>query len=126
MPSRIPPAAREPGHHGGVLVGHVLGEQAGAAGGAHGARRELVLHRERHAMQRSQRRAALHRRLGPAGGLAGGLGSDRDVGAQPPVEAVDTLEVGVDQLDRRDLPGAHQLGQAGGAQEDVEAHGPGC
>src|SRR5207248_9608911 len=40
----------EAGHDGGVVVGHVVGEDARARRGAHATRVELVLHRERNAV----------------------------------------------------------------------------
>jgi hypothetical protein len=45
---------------------------------------------------------------------------------QPPVEAVDAVEVRLDQLDGRHLSGADEHGQPGGAQKEIEAHGRGC
>jgi hypothetical protein len=45
---------------------------------------------------------------------------------QPPVEAVDAVEVRLAQLDGRDLPGADERSQPGGAQKGIEAHGRGC
>ena len=117
----------EAGHDGRVVVGHVVGQDARARRGAHAARVELVLHRERDAVQRPERDAARDVVLRVSRGRQRRLAADRDVGAQAAVQPVDPLQVRARELDRGELLVADQRGLAGRAQEqDVVAHGPGC
>ena len=83
----------EPRDHGGVLGRHAVAVQARARGGPYACRVELILHRERHAVERPEGRAVAERLLRRAGLLERALPADRDVGTQRLVPPVDACEV---------------------------------
>ena len=117
---------REPRHHGGVLAGYVVGQQARPRRGPHAARGELILHREGHAVEGPERAAGHHGVLGLARGSQRRLARHRDVGTQPAVEAIDPLEVGAHHLHGRELLDADERGLPGRAEIDaIVGHGVG-
>ena len=108
------PAGRErPLDDDGVRVGDVPREQGGPEARLDPARRREVLDGDRHAVQRAQRLAGQHGRLGAArvpARLVRGDGAER---VQRGIEPVDPVEERIEHLDRRDLPRPDGVGQAG-------------
>ena len=68
--------ALQPLDDDGVLLRDMVGKEARAAGGQHPPRPDQVLHRERHAVQRTELLAGHHRHLGGHGGVARLVGGD--------------------------------------------------
>jgi hypothetical protein len=88
-----------------------------------GLRGAEVLQPDRHPRQRAGVVAALDGRRHVAGGLAGPLAEHRDVGVDVVAALVDPVEVGVDDVDRREVapPDARrEFGRRG--ERDVVAH----
>ncbi len=65
-----------------------------------------ILDAERNAVQRPTPLAGSDFLVGPARGGQSGLGHHHQEAVQPPVEALDAVEHGAGDLDRRDLPAA--------------------
>ena len=96
----------EPGHHWSVGGGHVVGEHVARVRGGEAGDIVDVLDRERDARQRRLRLVGVDRLCG----AACTLGVDRDVAPQQMVDPFDALQVGLGQLDRRDLSPSHRVG----------------
>jgi hypothetical protein len=98
-------------------------EHPRAERGRKAERVDLVLHAVRQAMERPAGLAAADLHLGPPRRRQRAIGIDRDPGAQAPVIAVDPVEGGAHELDRRDRPLADEAGLLGAAQMDEVGHG---
>jgi hypothetical protein len=70
-----------------------------------------VLVRDGEAVQRADLRAGGERRVGGVGRGSRTVGVQGDDGVQRRVDPVDAVQVGVEQLARRDLPSPDQAGQ---------------
>ena len=104
-------------HDGRVLGRHVVAVERCPERRAHPFGDHEVLDRERHAVQRPERRAPLAERpLGGPGVAPRLIGRQRHEGVQVRVEPVDAVEHRVHHLDRRDLAAANERGQLGGGQ----------
>ena len=90
-----------------VVVGHVVREQRRAEGRRPPGGGVGVLHRERQAVQRTQRTAAGLVLVGRAGAGAGPVLVERDDRVELGVAGGDPVEVQVEQLARRDLAPGH-------------------
>ena len=117
------PGGAQAAHHLGVARGGRL-VRAGAVTGDLAGDVDVVLHGDGHAEQwaRLAGPQALERRVGLGQRR---LGADRHEGVELRIEALDALDVELDQLARRDLARPEQLGQAGDAREGEIAAGRG-
>ncbi len=111
LPRITAPAVAQPAHELGV-GGCAVGEPAGAVGGVLAGDVGVVLHGHGHPQQR-----ALLPRSAPAIGLLGlrqcPFRQHHPVAVELRVDALDALQVGLGELPRADLAGAHELRLAG-------------
>jgi len=97
-------------HRGGVGAWHVVDEQQRPAGRARSGGVEGILYCERDAGERAAAR--------PAGSLQGLLREHRDEGVDALADRLDTIQVGLYNLDGRDLAPGYQPRQLRGIQPD--------
>ena len=74
-----------------VLARHLVGEDARAHRRPHAPGEQQILDRERHAVERAERLARHHRRLGAAGRLTRLLGGHGDERVHPGLQGLDAL-----------------------------------
>jgi hypothetical protein len=98
------------------MPGHVIGEKARAEGGAKPRRLVQVLDADGQAVQRPQRVAALHGRLGRTRASRCRLRVLRDDGVEHRIDRLDALHARRQQLDGRDFLAAYQAPQLAGAE----------
>jgi hypothetical protein len=78
--------------------------------GSHVPRVDLIFHREGDAVERAERVTGEELGLGAPGGVERRVPADRDERAETSVEAIDALEVCLNELDRRHLLLADEAG----------------
>jgi hypothetical protein len=106
----------EPLGHGGMAGGGVAGHHLGMGGGGDALDIDDVLQRIGHAVERAAPVAGGDLGLGPARRGERALRHHRDKGVDPAVVALDPPEQRFGILDRRQFPGADQLGRLGEAE----------
>src|SRR5262249_22620018 len=101
------PRLLEPFDYGRRARGHVGAEDArGSAGSRDACGVEQVFHRHGNAVQRTELTSRRQRLLGSPCRLKGVVGGHVEVAVYPWVDPLDALEIGVDRVARRHLPGA--------------------
>ncbi len=100
-----------------VLGRNIAFQDPGSARRAHPGGIELVLYGVGNAVERPQRVATQHGRLRPARRLQRRLRKHRDVSPQARIEALDSLEIELGDLDRRYLALAHERGEPPGTEK---------
>ena len=86
---------------GAVALGHVVGEDLGAGGGADAGGLVQVFEREGDAVQRPPGLARGQAALGVLGLGQGPLREEGDEGVEPAVQRLDALQAGAGELQRR-------------------------
>jgi hypothetical protein len=108
-------------HRRRVGLRHVVLERRMPAGGAHTRGLERVLDRHRHAVQRAPDLATRQRLIGFSGARSRALRVDGADRVQRRIVLLDTREIELDQLQRRETARADPPGELGGAGERVDA-----
>jgi hypothetical protein len=119
------PCLLEPFDGGRGARGHVAAEDARRSAGRRDACGvEEILHRHGNPVQRAELTAIRERLLGPPCRLEGVVGGHVEVAVNPWIDTLDALEIGVDRLKRRHLPGADaaRQGNRGLVAEVVSIH----
>ena len=104
-------------HHERVVVGHAVLEDLRALGRADALREREVLDRDRHAMERPERRTARERGGGPPRRLERLLRGDRAIRVQRRIHLLDPREDRARHLERRHPAAADQRRERGGGGE---------
>jgi hypothetical protein len=112
--ARLPQPLRDRG----VFLGNPVGQDLAAGGRRKAANGDVVLQRDRHAVQRPEVVSGEHHHLGRLGHLARLRLEDPDEGGKLVVHFGDPFERGIDQLDRRHFARLHPPGGVGKRQPD--------
>ena len=107
----------EPRHDGGIHRRHAREGRMRAIGRGHAGDVDDVLVGDGDAVERPAVAAVRDLGLGRAGFRARPLGREGDKGVECLLEAVTAIQIGLGQLDRRDLPPRDQRRQSGDAQQ---------
>ena len=100
-----------------VLVGHVVGVDGRAEGRADARRRDEVLDHDGQPVQRARRPARGEGGVGAIGVGQGALGEERADRVDARIDALDLVEVRLDDLAGRKLASADQAGEVAGGAE---------
>ena len=107
----------QPCHNLRIAVRHELRQDLRPGGRPHTFRPDVVLQRDGNAMERSPPASARDFPLRPLRLRQRRLPHHRQVGIQPRIQPFDPLEIRAHQVDRRELPRAHEFGQLRDGQE---------
>ena len=113
-PTKIAPALRHRMTQRALVGRHLVLERHHAVGGRAPGDVDVDLQRHRHAVQRAELGAALHRRVGPVGRRERFVGHEIDDRVDARIDRLDSREAALYRLARRDLARADRAGEISG------------